>query len=76
MIALPGVRRKHCRSLYNWVNGNKPLVKSESTSFLEACTIDDYVALNAEDSDRAGFELLFDYAVQSCPPLARYVSVL
>lgn len=73
MIALPGARKKHRRSIHNWVNGNKPVVRSESAPFLDAVTSEDYIALNAEEPDRAGFELLCDHVVQSCPRLARYV---
>ena len=71
-MALPEGRKKHRRSVHNWVDGNKPLVRSESASFLEALTGEDYIALNA-DPDRAGLETLLDNVMQSCPRFARYV---
>jgi hypothetical protein len=73
MIALPRARKRHRRSVHNWVNGNKPVVRSESASLIAAPSAKDYIALHAEDSDRAGFELFFDRVVQSYPRLASYV---
>ncbi|CZR51425.1 uncharacterized protein PAC_01301 [Phialocephala subalpina] len=57
MIALPRARKRHRRSVHNWVNGNKPVVRSESASLIAAPSAKDHIALHAEDSDRAGFEL-------------------
>ncbi|KUJ24439.1 uncharacterized protein LY89DRAFT_727466 [Mollisia scopiformis] len=74
MMALPRARKSHRRSVHNWVNGNKPVVRSESASLIAAPFTKDYIALNVEDSDRAGFELFFDRLMQSCPRLASYVS--
>ena len=73
MVALPATHKKHRRSVHNWVNGNKPVVRSESASFLEAVDDEDFIALNAQQPNRDGFELLFDYIVQSWPPLANNV---
>ena len=75
MIALPAARKKHRRSVYNWVNGNKPVVRSESGSFLEAVAGEDYVTLGSEGPDRSGFEILLDNVAQKWPLLANYVSV-
>jgi hypothetical protein len=73
MIALPRARKRHRRSVHNWVMGNKPVVRSESAALITAPIAKDYIALNAEDSDSAGFELFFDCTLQAFPHLARYV---
>ncbi|KAG9231492.1 hypothetical protein BJ875DRAFT_506648 [Amylocarpus encephaloides] len=72
MISLPRARKRHRRSVHNWVDGNKPVVRSESASPMAAPIAKDYIALHAEDSDRAGFERFLDRVVQSCPRLASY----
>lgn len=73
MAALPRARKRHRRSVHNWVNGNKPIVRSESASLIAAPSAKDYITLHTEDSDRAGFELFLDRVVQPYPRLASYV---
>ncbi|PVI01283.1 hypothetical protein DM02DRAFT_728018 [Periconia macrospinosa] len=76
MVALPEARKRHLYSVHNWVNGNKPVVRSENNPFQEAITSEDYIAMHAEVADRAGLELVLDHFVQSFPRLARFVSSL
>ncbi|KAF2829601.1 hypothetical protein CC86DRAFT_464136 [Ophiobolus disseminans] len=74
MLALPKASTRHRRSVYNWFNGNKPIVRSESRCFVDAIHDDDYVAVHGDDADRAGLEALFDHLVRAWPRLARTIS--
>lgn len=72
-MEIPQATKKHRRSVYNWVNGNKPVVRSESQCLVGIVDDEDYIALNTDETDRAGLEGLFDRVVQSWPRLARAV---
>ena len=73
MLALPQAESKNRRSVENWFNGNKPLVRSESGCFMGGLEDEDYVALKAGQTDSAGLEDLLDIAVKAFPRIARYV---
>jgi hypothetical protein len=76
MLSIPTARKKHRRSVENWVTGNRPLVRSETASFLESTNCGEKMALRANNSDRGGLETIFDVLVLTYPKLARYVSTL
>lgn len=71
ILALPQAQTKNIRSVENWVNGTKPLVRSESHWILGKRRQEDYIALKPDDADRAGFESLFDITVRRFPRLGR-----
>lgn len=72
-MRLPEAQRRQRESIENWAVGTKPLVRSESRCFLEADNPGDYVALGADDSDKAGLEHLLDGALRMLPSIARRV---
>jgi len=76
MLALPQAQRGHRRSVENWFNGNKPLVRSESSCFLGSLEDEDYVALRADESESAGLEALLEITLKAFPSVARLVSLL
>ena len=73
MSTLPQAQIKHRKSVEHWVNGNKPLVRSESGWILRSRREEDYIAVRAEDPDRGGLESLFDIIVKAYPRLAKFV---
>lgn len=73
MLALPQAPVKHRKSIRNWVNGTKPLVRSESLCFLEGFHEDDFVALNAGDSDEGALEALFYWLLRALPKISSVV---
>ena len=55
-------------SIRNWVHGNKPIVRSESSVYLDGLEDDDFVSLSGSQSrDRGVVEALLEAAVHSCP---------
>jgi len=74
MLALPQAQTKHRQSLDNWVNGNKPLVRSESTCFVGSLEDEDYVALRPDEPDTAGLEALLEMSLKAFPKLSKNVS--
>jgi hypothetical protein len=76
MLALPQAEPRHRQSVENWINGNKPLVRSESACFLEGLNDEDYVALRAHEPDTAGLEVLLETLLKAFPKIARHVRLL
>jgi hypothetical protein len=64
---------KYRESVRNWVNGNKPLVRSESRSFLGLTDENDYIALCSSEAESSELESLLDMALWAFPKLERYV---
>jgi hypothetical protein len=75
MAAIPSASQRHRRSVFNWVNGNRPVVRSESHCLLNIMDSDDYIIVNDDNVDKAGLESLFDYIIQSWPYLAGAVGL-
>jgi hypothetical protein len=73
MSTLPQAQIRHRQSVEYWVDGNKPLVRSESGCILGSLCEEDYISVRAEDSDRGGLETLFDIIVKAYPRLAKMV---
>jgi hypothetical protein len=76
MLALPKAQTKHRQSVENWIDGNKPLVRSESACFLGSLADDDYVALKVDETDWAGLESLLEVALKTFPKIAKQVRIL
>lgn len=76
MLALPQSEPRHRQSVENWINGNKPLVRSESACFLERLNDEDYIALGVDEPDTAGLEALLETSLKAFPKIARHVRFL
>ena len=68
MLELAPAPQKHIESVRNWVNGKKPLIRSESTVFLETSEQEDFVALKGSQANDTGIiENLLEIAIKRCP---------
>ncbi|TVY87796.1 hypothetical protein LAWI1_G005850 [Lachnellula willkommii] len=74
MLALPQAQTQHRQSLEDWVNGNKPLVRSESTCFVGSLKDEDYVTLRPDEPDTAGLEALLEMSLKAFPKLFKHIS--
>lgn len=74
MLRLPEAHDKQRHSVENWFIGNKPLVRSESSCYMNCTGDKDYVALTTKDTDRAGLDALLDTVVKTFPKVAKHVS--
>lgn len=75
MLRLPEAQHMQCQSVHNWVVGNKPLVRSESSCYLACLESEDYVVLGQDESEKAGMESLIDVMMKSLPAVARHFSI-
>jgi hypothetical protein len=73
MLTLPQAQDNHRHSVRNWVDGNKPLVRSESSCFLNNTEGNDFVSLETENGDRTGLETLLEMSVRRFPRISRMV---
>ncbi|KAI1501493.1 hypothetical protein F5X99DRAFT_382698 [Biscogniauxia marginata] len=71
MKCLPEAPQRHIRSVGNWFNGNKPLVRSESRIYhpIHEDRAYDYISLAPEQSDRAFPEQLLELCLRTFPRL-------
>jgi hypothetical protein len=74
MLKLPEAHETQKHSVENWYIGNKPLVRSESSCYMNCTDDKDYVALTTNDTDRAGLDTLLDRVVKMFPNVAKHVS--
>ncbi len=75
MLRLPEAQKNQRQSVENWVLGNKPLVRSESTCFLDNAMTKDRVVLGRDQSDQSGLETLLESALRAFPGTSSQVSV-
>ncbi|KAF4943879.1 hypothetical protein FGADI_13095 [Fusarium gaditjirri] len=72
MLRLPEAQPGQRQNVENWVLGNKPLVRSESTCFLNMSTDTDYIALGVPDkSDRSALESTLELMLRTFPSIGR-----
>ncbi|KAI1503802.1 hypothetical protein F5X99DRAFT_90301 [Biscogniauxia marginata] len=69
---LPSTPRRHRQSIQNWIFGNKPLVRSESTCYLDDSEDDGFVTIGPEDTDRAIPETILDIGLKTFPRISKY----
>jgi hypothetical protein len=74
MLRLPEAHETQKHSVENWYIGNKPLVRSESSCYMNCTDNKDYIALTTNDTDRAGLDTLLDKVVKMFPNVAKHVS--
>jgi hypothetical protein len=67
MLQLSDAKKQHLNSIKNWMDGNKPVVRSESDWVLHLLSSNDFIALKASDSGEAGLENLLDRALKRWP---------
>lgn len=67
MLQLSDAKNQHLNSIKNWIDGNKPIVRSESDWVLHLLSSDDFIALKASDGGEAGLENLLDRALKKWP---------
>jgi hypothetical protein len=67
MLQLSDAKTQHLDSIKNWVDGNKPVVSSESECFAQIHSSNDFIALRASDSGEAGLDSLLDRALKKWP---------
>lgn len=75
MMQLPEANDQQKQNVENWVLGNKPLVRSESTCYTSSSDYKDYIVLAGND-DIDGLETLLDSALDFFPTLSSYVSLV
>lgn len=73
LMCLPEAQTKHRRSLAHWVDGNKPLVRSESACFIGSLNDNDFVILSPPEEDQAVPEAALDWALKTFPRLSALV---
>ena len=73
MLALPQATPRNRQSVKNWIEGNKPLVRSESICFLENSGDNDFVAPRGDTGDEGLLEALIEVLGSHVPGLMKYV---
>ncbi|KAK0659741.1 hypothetical protein QBC41DRAFT_44690 [Cercophora samala] len=74
LMCLPEAQTKHRQSIAHWVDGNKPLVRSESACFIGSLNDNDFVTLSPPDDDQAVPEVVLDWALKTFPRLSALLS--
>lgn len=74
MLRLSAATKGQRQSVFNWVAGNKPLVRSESACHLGCLDSKDYAVLGLDESEKAGMESVIDLIVKKFPAVANRVS--
>jgi hypothetical protein len=69
LLRLPRAKEEHKRSVHYWVNGNRPLVKSESVLYNKLLEDNDFVALAWKANDRTLLEDMVERLVRAFPSL-------
>jgi len=67
MLRLSDAKKQHLNSIKNWMDGNKPVVRSESDWVSHLLSSDDFIALKASHSGEAGLENLLDRVLKKWP---------
>lgn len=70
MLDLPAVSDRNYESVRNWVQGNKPLVRSESSLFLQPVKDADMVALRGVTRSEGIISTLLEKIIPSIPWVA------
>ncbi|KAF2735736.1 hypothetical protein EJ04DRAFT_542850 [Polyplosphaeria fusca] len=60
---------QHQQSVKNWMDGNKPVVRSEADWVSHLLYSDDFMALQCNDSDKAGLEAVIETILKKWPAL-------
>lgn len=73
LMQLPSATPRSKASVRNWVDGHKPLVRSESQTFLDRIEDDDFMALHRENHgfDRGLLFNLLELAISSAPRVSK-----
>ncbi|KAH7178902.1 hypothetical protein DER46DRAFT_592313 [Fusarium sp. MPI-SDFR-AT-0072] len=69
LLCLPQAKEDHKRSVHHWMQGNKPLVKSESVVFNRCLEDNDFIALAWKASDRTSLEDMIERLIRFFPNL-------
>lgn len=69
MLQISGAKKQHLESISNWMDGYRPVVRSESDWVLHLLKSDDFIALKASDGGEAGLENLLDRVLKKWPNL-------
>lgn len=70
MLDLPAVSDRNYESVKNWVQGNKPLVRSESSLFLQPVKDADMVALHDVSRSEGIISALLEKVIPLIPQVA------
>ena len=73
MVTLPQAEEDQKQSVRNWVDGNKPLVRSESIPFLNTEDNDDYITLKGEGLDSGVMEAMLERSIKHIPRISKLV---
>jgi hypothetical protein len=72
MLRLPEAHETQRQNVENWFMGNKPLVRSESSCFLNMSIDTDYVSLGvSEKNDRSNLEAMLESGLRTFPRIAK-----
>jgi len=67
MLRLAGAETQHQQNVKNWMDGNRPIVRSEAGWVSCLLESEDFVALNPIESSKAGLENLLDRILKRWP---------
>jgi hypothetical protein len=67
VLRLSDAKKQHLNSIKNCMDGNKPVVQSESDCVSHLLNSDDFMALKASENGEAGLENLLDRALKKWP---------
>ncbi|OCL06753.1 hypothetical protein AOQ84DRAFT_410246 [Glonium stellatum] len=67
ILQLSDAKKQHLNSIKNWINRNRPIVRSESDWVLHLLSSDNFIALKASDSGETGLENLLDRVLKKWP---------
>jgi hypothetical protein len=69
MLGLVEAESQHQGSVKNWMDGTKPIVRSEASWVMQLLESDDFVALKSKETDKAGLESLLERILKKWPRL-------
>ncbi|CAF3526591.1 unnamed protein product [Fusarium graminearum] len=71
LLRLPQAKEDHKRSVHCWMQGNKPLVRSESIVYDKILEDNDFIALAWKANDRTSLEDMVERLVRAFPNLVK-----
>ncbi|KAH8631284.1 hypothetical protein IG631_12967 [Alternaria alternata] len=75
ILRLPDADKQNQHNVKKWMEGIKPVVRSEADWVSHLVESDDFVALSSEEASRTGIEHMLDYVVRKWPRAFANVSL-
>jgi hypothetical protein len=74
MLAIPQAEPNQRQNVKNWVHGTKPLVKSESASFVDDFEDREFITFKPDGADNGILESLLELGIRKFPKVSNLVS--